>query len=78
MKTIEYERNWCDYFTKCPYHYEEQRDEPYVGDYYCSRCKYHKGMKETKPKEYEVCDYSRYFETINGVVNCSYGESENI
>lgn len=76
MENISYERNWCDYFTKCPYRYEQEVDEPYVGNYACARCVFHKGSKEDKPQYTQPCDYSKYFENIKGVVKCNYKDSD--
>ena len=76
MESISYERNWCDYFTKCPYRFEEEIGEPYVGDYACARCRFHKGATEDKSKYLKPCDYSKYFENIKGIVKCNYKDSD--
>lgn len=76
METISYERNWCDYFTKCPYRYEEETQGPYVGDYFCAHCRFHKGTEEDKPLYNQPCDYSKYFENIKGIVRCNYKDSD--
>lgn len=70
MEKIDYERNWCDYFTKCPYIYDEEMDEPYVGNYACARCVFHKGtIKELAPTDYA-------FVNTRGAVKCAYKDSD--
>lgn len=67
---IKYERTWCDYLTNCK-HFPEIE----VGSYECDQCKFCKSMKENKSKITEACDYRRYFEIIEGEVECSFDEN---
>lgn len=48
IETIKYERNWCDYFTKCPYLFKEQAYGPFVGDYECSVCPFNCELNDTE------------------------------
>lgn len=69
MKTVQYERTWCDYLTKCK-HFPDIE----VGSYECDQCKFCKSMKENKSIFLEPCDYRKYTEVILGEVECSFDD----
>ena len=66
---VKYKRTWCDYLTKCK-HFPDIE----VGSYECNQCKFCKSMNENKSKITKPCDYSRYFEVIEGEIECSYND----
>ena len=77
MEKIEYERNWCEYFTRCPYKFDEKRDEPYVGDYACCSCRFNKKVeKESAIPDGGPSDYSKYFKNVTGRVTCAFKDSD--
>lgn len=67
---IQYVKNWCEYFTKCP-----NGKDCYVGDYDCCACQHHLEMKTESPqKTYAPTDYRKYMDNIYGHVNCNFRE----
>lgn len=67
-KVLEYEFNWCDFFTPCPH-----GKDCFVGDYDCTTCPnydHHVSERETKINNNNL-DYKKYFITYKDHIICN-------